>query len=363
MQQSGHEVAVATAPDFASQVEQVGLSPLPAGIPLHVMRQARGQMTRRGPIADPALAAVRRFAAVAPAMLDDLLGVTERFRPDLIVHEEAEMAGPVAARLTGVPNVNHSWASPVIPPAHATLIEQEMAPLWQRHGLAAEPAGGRYRYLHLDVCPPSLQDARDAGIANVQLMRPEPVDASRATPVALPWLETLGSRPLIYVTLGTVPLFNQSLSLFRAAIEGLRDDDVELVAALWDTDPAELGPRPANVHVERSVPQSAVLARAAAAVVHGGPGSTVAALAYGVPLLVLPPQAPIFHRVADAVARSGAGRVLAAAEATPDAFRREVRLLLEDPAYLQAAARVRDEIDGMPSPASVVQVLERLAAS
>jgi MGT family glycosyltransferase len=237
-----------------------------------------------------------------------------------------------------------------------------MGPLWQRHGLPAEPASGRYRYLHVDVCPPSLQDPRGAGIDNVQLMRPEPVDASRAAPVALPWLETAGARPLVYMTLGTVPLFNQLLSLFGAAIEGLRDDDVELVAALWDNDPADLGPQPANVHVERSIPQSAVLARAAAAVVHGGPGSTVAALAYGVPLLVLPPEAPIFNRVADAVARSGAGRVLAAAEATPDAFRREVRLLLEDPTYRQAAARVRDEIDGMPTPASVVKVLERLAA-
>ena len=45
---------------------------------------------------------------------------------------------------------------------------------------------------------------------------------------------------------------------------------------------------PDNVRVERWVPQQDVLGHAAMAVVHGGSGSTLGAIAAGVPLVVVP---------------------------------------------------------------------------
>ena len=48
-----------------------------------------------------------------------------------------------------------------------------------------------------------------------------------------------------------------------------------------EVDPADLGAVPANVHVERWVPQGAVMAHASAMVGHGGSGSTLAAMAAG----------------------------------------------------------------------------------
>jgi MGT family glycosyltransferase len=55
-----------------------------------------------------------------------------------------------------------------------------------------------------------------------------------------------------------------------------------------DLDVDALPEVPDNVHVERWVPQQDVLAHASAAVVHGGSGSTLGALAAGVPLVVVP---------------------------------------------------------------------------
>jgi UDP:flavonoid glycosyltransferase YjiC (YdhE family) len=55
-----------------------------------------------------------------------------------------------------------------------------------------------------------------------------------------------------------------------------------------EVDPADLGPVPANVHVERWVPQSTGMAHTAAMVGHGGSGSTPAAMAAGMPLAVVP---------------------------------------------------------------------------
>ena len=62
--------------------------------------------------------------------------------------------------------------------------------------------------------------------------------------------------------------------------------------------------------VERWVPQDEVLQRAAAVVTHGGHGSTMGALAHGVPCVVLPLFALDQWFNAAAVARAGAGIAL-----------------------------------------------------
>ena len=55
-----------------------------------------------------------------------------------------------------------------------------------------------------------------------------------------------------------------------------------------ELDPGALPPHRGNVHVEPWVPQQDVLVHGAAAVVHGGSGSTLGAVAVGVPLVVIP---------------------------------------------------------------------------
>ena len=72
-------------------------------------------------------------------------------------------------------------------------------------------------------------------------------------------------------------------------LAGLRDLPAQVVVTVGrDIDPAELGPQPAHVRVERYVPQADVLPRASLVVSHGGSGSVLAALAHGVPLVLLP---------------------------------------------------------------------------
>jgi len=377
-QDGGHQVAVATAGDFAPHVTGLGLTALPAGLDLAAMRahvaratelRAAHQATSSEPMvwpgvgtSDPVLAGVRRFSRLGAAMVDDLVDICARFRPDLVVHEEAEMAGPLAARLAGVPNVNHSWASPIISPTQTDLLDQELAPLWQERGLAPEPVGGRYRFLHLDTCPPGLQAARCSGVTRAQLLQPGGPETEEGDRPA--WLDKLADdRPVIYVTLGTVPSFD-ARSVFAAVIEGLRGEALELVVTVSrDFDPAAFGPQPANVHIERYVPQECVLAVADIAIGHGGPGSTVGALAHGLPVLVIPPDPPIFARVAEAVVTAGVGRRCPPSGLTPEAVQVEVAALLNEPQYRQAAQAVGAEIDAMPSAASVVTVLEDLVAS
>jgi MGT family glycosyltransferase len=125
-------------------------------------------------------------------------------------------------------------------------------------------------------------------------------------------------------------------------------------------DPAEFGPQPANVHIERYIPQALILPHCDAVVSHGGSGSVIGALAHGLPMVLIPMGADQPVNAARC-AELGVGRVLDAMTATPQDVRDAVSTVLVDPTYRQAAERMRDEIAALPGPAHAVKLLEQLA--
>lgn len=112
-------------------------------------------------------------------------------------------------------------------------------------------------------------------------------------------------------------------------------------------DPADLGRLPDDVLVRRYIPQADVLPHCQAVVSHGGAGTTLGALAHGLPLLVIPQGADQYAN-ADAVVAAGAGRRLSRDEATAPAICDAVRALLDDPDLRRAAENVQTEIRAMP---------------
>ena len=104
---------------------------------------------------------------------------------------------------------------------------------------------------------------------------------------------TTARQPLVYVTFGTV--FNRDLSLIATVVDGVRALPVDVVVTLGPgNDPAALGEQPPNVQVAEYIPQAELLPRCAAVVSHAGSGTFLAALAQGVPQLLLPQAADQF---------------------------------------------------------------------
>ena len=100
------------------------------------------------------------------------------------------------------------------------------------------------------------------------------------------------------------------------------------------------GRQPANVHVEQWLPLAALLPRCAAVLCHGGAGTTLAALACGLPLVLAPQGADQFEMAA-ACLRAGVARVLPPghpADAVPAAV---AALLAEGPERAAGAGRGR----------------------
>ena len=121
-------------------------------------------------------------------------------------------------------------------------------------------------------------------------------------------------------------------------------------------DPAAFEPLPAHVRVERWLPQALVLDRAAVTIAHGGSGSTIAALAHGLPLLLVPQGADQFENAARC-AELGAAIVLMPGEVTAESVLAGVTALLEQPSYRQAAEGIAAEIAAMPAPEDVAAAL------
>ncbi|HET9444556.1 MAG TPA: glycosyltransferase, partial [Acidimicrobiales bacterium] len=361
---AGHEVAFATAGDYCPHIDKAGFAAFPAGMTLpDQMAEAR----RRYPEQD-ALSAMERFenfvprmlaGVAAPARAADLAVVVREWEPDILVHDETEFAGPVVAEAAGIPYADQSVGI-LRPLAMLRRAGEALAPLCRDHGVELGPFGGLFRWLYLDVAPPSLQSAEIDGVAVAHPVQNAIVEPGTEGDTLPPWVRELpADRPVVYVSLGTV--FNaKALGVFSAVIEALRDEPVTAILTIGtDNDPAQLGPVPEHIHVERFIPQSLLLPFCDVVVNQGGT-AILATLAHGLPLLILPQGANQFHNAAACLA-AGVGRRLLPGEVDADAVRREVRQLLDDPGLRQAAQRVAGELAAMPGPDAGVALLEQLA--
>ncbi|HEX6022021.1 MAG TPA: glycosyltransferase [Solirubrobacter sp.] len=359
---AGHEVMVATGPDLQRRVREEGFAAAIAGPAAleGAMAAAADPEVRDAPADERWRFPAAMFGGAIPAhKLPALHDLADEFGPDLVVHPPVDVAGPLLAAARGLPSACYGFMQPLAPDVLGG-IAQRVAPLWHDAGLTPDPRAGIYRRQYLDPCPPSLHSGTHPAERLVQPIRPEPPGDPLAT--LPPWAGRLGRRPVLYVSLGTVPFFNQP-ARFRALLSDLLEQDVELVVTVSELhDPASLGLSAPTLHVERWLPLAPLLARCDAVLCHAGSGTTLAALAAGLPLVLVPDGADQFDN-ARACEAAGVARSLAPDQVSARAVRDAVRAVLAADAPERAAARrLADEIAAMPDASAIARQLEDLAA-
>ncbi len=338
---AGHEVAFASRATFAAAIARAGFRHFPAGSD-EVNFFLPGAFDDRWP----------RHA------IPDILALAATWPPDLVVRGALEYGGCLAAEVLGIPHA----AVGVNAAGDLFRSDRLAAPLAAHrvaYGLPPDPGLAMLdRYLTLRPFPPSFQDPARPIAPTTHFLRPMLGD--RSGDEGLPaWVATLPDRPVVYVGLGTVLTEPR---IFRAFLAGLRDEVVTLIVTVGrDQDPADYGPQPGNVHIERYIPLSLLLPRCDLAVTNGGSGTLTAALAHGLPLVVVPMAADQPQNAARC-AVLGLGRVVDHAALTPEGAREAVLGVLGDPSYRRNAERLRDEIAALPGPEYAVALLEQLAA-
>ncbi|MCE7006437.1 glycosyltransferase [Kibdelosporangium philippinense] len=341
---AGHTVRVACGESMVSQVRQDGFEAWPAGPdfggggirrPLIKPDQDKEDRDLRDGFAD-------RAARIRAAHL-----LETDWRPDLILCDEVDFGAMIAAEVLGIPyasvlsNASGSFV-------RASVIGEALNEVRADHGLPADPGMEMLsRHLVLSPFPPSL---RHPGF---------PLPPSARTFRAQDVVEAKPEEPTIYFTLGTV--FNtESGDLFPRVLAGLRELPLRLIVTVGPyIDPAEFGPQPEHVRIEKYIPQHETLPQCSLVVSHGGSGSMTGTIAHGLPTVLIPMGADQILNAARA-ADLGFGRILDAFTATSAEVKATVVDVLDDRSYRQAATRLRDELADQPDTVHAIRLLEGL---
>ena len=162
--------------------------------------------------------ATRMWAQImAPSTLRDLLVVMGEWTPDVVLHDEGDYAGPVAAAQWNIPWVTHGWGSPLRPTSQLADLEDFASALWMASGLDVPRFAGLYKYALVNPCPRLLQP--DSPGADIEWpIRPVPFDNDG---------ELLEADA--YIGFGTVPAFANALAELSAAVRTCTERGMRVV--------------------------------------------------------------------------------------------------------------------------------------
>ncbi len=361
---AGHEVRVAAPASYARAVVKAGFTHEPfADGPRELIGAVMGRLPTLAFEEADDLVVREVFGRIdAQAALPSLLETVERWHPDLVLRESAELASLAAAERAGVPHVHVSIGMHEILTRFAAAITDPLEELGRLAGLAE----GRVSFALasetvLSVVPEMLDHGGEPAPPESAHFLRFHVPASASNAPRLPdWGDP--AAPLIYVTFGSVTGSLPSFAgVFRQALDALADVDARVLMTVGrKVDPDELGPLPSNAHVKQWWPQDAVLRQAAAMLGHGGFGTTMGALGAGVPQVVVPLFTSDQVVNGDHVAAVGAGITVERGPASVQLAAAEVPRLLTDPTYVDSARRVAAAIADLPSTAEAVHTLAGL---
>ena len=345
---AGHDALVLAPEDAAQLAARAGLPFRAVGAPSAAERERAWAPVWAAPASTGAEHVVRELfiGLDARAALPGMLAAIEDWAPDVVVRETLEFASSAAAERLGVPEVQFGihlsshWDAGALGVAAPALDELRVAA-----GLPSDPTARHARRAPLLTLAPESLGLPAPGVA--RLRDPEaPAPGPR-------------DEPFVYVSFGSEAAASSRYypALYRAAAEALAPLGVPVLMTVGARlDAAALGPLPPSVRVEPWVAQAEVMPRATAMVGHGGSGSTLMALACGVPLALVPLFAD-GHGNAERVAAAGAGIALDGV----DGLAAAVRALLGRRRHRRAAARVAAEIRALPPVDDAVLALERIA--
>ena len=354
---AGHDVRVATPDTAKDQVRAYGFEHLPAGrdwVSEDIERTA-DEPDIPGERITEFLRTEGYPGAEAVRVARDILAHARTWRPDVVVRENAEFGGYLAAEVLGVPHVSvgaaGSSASYLDPAVLAPALDRGRLEL----GLPADPAGARiHAYLHANLMPGEY-DPGELAIPHVRCYRQEsPVRPGERLP---DWVAELPEPPIL-AAFGTLhPRSAAWRPVTEAVIAGLgllgRPAIVAVGSSSFEAPP--------SVRVVERIPQPLALETASLFVHHGGFNSVRESMRAGVPMVVLPWFTDSLAN-ADRCAEAGIALVVPKALVTPEAIRDACAHVLATPSYRARAGALRRRMLTLPPIESLLGEVEGLVS-
>jgi len=328
---------------------------------------------------------IRSTARMTEVLLEALPIALRRLDVDAVIADSAEAAGALVARHLGLPFVTAVTGLPLlrepdVPPPFLgwryrpdargrnrnaggyAVSDVLMRPITQvvtrfarRWGLDPDARHAWSDRLQIAQCPAGLDFPRKALPASFRYGAPWRLPEPAMT------APDADERPLVYCSLGS--LQGARVSLFAAmtracAAVGAR----ALVAHGGGLTEAEAASLPGDPLVRAFWPQTRILPRCAAAILHGGFNTVLDALSAGVPIVAVPLG---FEQPATAarLRHVGAGLVVTPAAIGRGALESALRELLRTPGYRRAAAALGAEMAACGGAAEAAAAIDALFAT
>ncbi|MGW2257225.1 activator-dependent family glycosyltransferase [Streptomyces sp. NPDC001780] len=401
---AGHEVRVASQPALTEVITRTGLTAVPVGTDHTLWRISDRFLTRRfaevNPMAHQRIRGVDLppfarseesaestgweylrsgyedilrswYKIINDPLTEDLVGFARQWRPDLVIWEPTTHGGPIAAEAVGAAHGRLLWSLDIFARTRQKFLRlrerqppgQRQDPLGEWVGDQADAYGVEFSetlitgQFTLDQYPAPLR--LDTDVHHVP-MRYVPYNGTSVIPR---WLREPPARPRVCLTLGlfSTDRFGGYPISVQDVLDSVADLDIELVGTLAEVERRKLVRVPDNARLVEFVPLQALAPTCAAAIHHGGFGTTNTVAAAAVPQLVISEQhdTPMLGRRLRAY---GAGLTEFYTDITGERVRAHLVRLLEEPSFATAAAALREDMLGMPTPRELVPVLQKLTA-
>lgn len=375
LQRRGHEILWASGQAVAPRLKH-------ANIPFHLLHETGWRWPPPPPLQpQPGLSPTTIQQLRAERALDqwldevrvsqacsEIIELGHAYQPTLLISEMFVSAAGLAAEVLGVPFAVAGWPAmqPKVASDNAGLSSMARARLQRlltqfsisgRNWTTSGPPALCSPILHLTYWSPSwyrgvalLPQTHHVGGRARETIAPPP-----AWPADNPW---------VFITLGTS--FGDDLNFFIAAARAATELGGLPVLALG----GQLAPAqrqvlqdqlPGAVIIEEMLDLDRVLPHVAAAIHHGGAGTTHALITHGVPQIIVPHAADQGYQ-AQGVARSGIGIALAAKETTiPRLVSGLAQLLPDLSPYRTQAQQLRAEFAALGGVQTAATLLSEAA--
>jgi UDP:flavonoid glycosyltransferase YjiC (YdhE family) len=376
----GHEVLWASGVAVAEQVTG-------AGVPFHPLLETGWRWPPPPPLtpeanAEPqSIQQQRQLRALdqwleterVSRAVEEVGALAAQFEPEMILSEMFVAAAGLVAEQRNVPFAVMGWPAPAAqkltaPDVMVMAARKRLDDLLARLSLAGVnwtsegPPALRSPRLHLSYWSPSWFAGVAVGEQTVHVGGLRPIARQQQADAALPSPE---DAPWVLITLGTS--FNVDPNFFIAAANAADQLGCLPLLALGAPLDAEwvqaITPRlPASALLRSHLDFSAYLPHVAAAIHHGGAGTTHALVIHAVPQIVVPHAADQM-RQAQGVMRSGVGHYIPAKEVTIARLVEMLAQLLPDRSPQRAnAIALQAECDALGGVPAAADHIEQMTA-
>lgn len=350
----GHEVLVGGPQLLAETVERAGYPFWPCEVPPeHLLGPTWGRVqTAATPAEAEAIVVGEIFGRLnVQAALPGMRSACEEWQPGVVMRDPSEYASAIAAGSLGIQHARVGIGLAATERAMTEIASPSIEAV--SPGVTEAILGSPY----LTTWPASLEDPAGTNREDIRRFRDPAADTP---PAALGDWWPGDDRPLVYLSFGSVTGgLPMAPALYRAALEAAGQVPARVLVTVGNELELEaVGAVPANVHLTRWVPQPDALAEASLVVSHGGSGTTLGALAAGLPLVIVPlfaDQPPNARRVAEV----GAGVVVEPLREGPSkalpssidagALRDAILAGLRDDALARGAQAIAAEMRALPA--------------